>query len=369
MNPVSLWALQLLKEHEEICWYYKVPLKTPVIRIADINSAWGTWDHFTNTITISLTLITKHSWDVVLEVLKHEMAHQYVSEKFGQPNDTTHGELFKRACVKLGVSSWACKASGEIPEKIPTLRERVLSQEDERLLSKVEKLLSLAQSSNEHEALLAMDRVKQLYAVHRLDRLKRENLGDQMDSLILSCNKKKISRVESKIFAILGAHFKVKVIQTSLYDAIDCEKYKAAEILGRRENVLMAEYVYHFLMRQIESLWNERKRLLKCKGSLRTSYQMGVLSGFNEKLELVQSTVSSRQKTSVTVAEEKSLVMMENNELDQFVGLKYPRISKKSVGRGSLDASSFASGQQQGRQLNFNRPISSSKGFGGFLRG
>ena len=370
MNVEELWAAQLQREHTEISWYHQAKLSPVVIRLSDMMSTWGTWDSFFRTITISTRLVREHSWDVVLQVLKHEMAHQYVTETLGIVGDTTHGEAFQRACKKLGVAAWACRATGEIPEHIPTLRERVLSPDDERLLGRVEKLLSLAQSSNEHEALLAMERVRELYTRHNLKRLKNITKDEGMDSLYLGRKKKKTDQAEVKILSILNQHFKVRVIHTNLYDAATCERYKAAEILGRRENVILAEYVYHFLLQQSESLWVSHKRQTGCAGALRRSYQLGVLCGFAEKLSksaVVEDTVA--QTENLSASDMKSLRVVEREEMDDFVGTRYPRLAKKSYGRGRIDASSFASGQTAGRSLNLNRPLRSGGGFGGFLSG
>ena len=167
-----LRVAQLYKEHAEISWYHRAGLKPVVIQIAPMEKNWGTWDPFFRAITLSERLIKEHSWDVVLEILKHEMAHQYVSDQMGLPREASHGPAFKEACKKLGVAAWAARATGDIPDIIPSLRERVLSRDDERLLDRVEKLLSLAQSSNEHEALLAMERVRELYAKHNLDKIR-----------------------------------------------------------------------------------------------------------------------------------------------------------------------------------------------------
>jgi hypothetical protein len=341
-----------------------------MIKISDMMSTWGTWDAFYRTITLSSRLIREHSWDVVLQVLKHEMAHQYVTEVLGLTGDATHGEPFQRACKKLGVAAWACRAAGEIPEHIPTLRERVLSPDDERLLGRVEKLLSLAQSSNEHEALLAMEKVRELYTRHNLKRLKNFTNDDRMDSLYLGRKKKKTDQAEVKILSILNQHFKVRVIHTSLYDAAACERYKAAEILGLRENVILAEYVFYFLLQQCESLWKQHKRETGCAGSLRRSFQLGVLCGFDEKLSTTAKVEESvAQSESLSVADVKSLRVIERGEMDEFVASRYPRLAKKSYGRSRIDASSFASGQTAGRSLNLNRPLRSAGGFGGFLSG
>jgi hypothetical protein len=365
---IRLWVAQLYKEHHEIAWYHRLPLKPVVIRIVELSSQWGQWDPFLRTITLSMRLMKEHSWDVVLEILKHEMAHQYVSECMPIFSQKPHGNAFKEACQKLGVSSWASKATGDIPTEIPTLRMRVLSQDDQRLLERVEKLLSLATSSNEHEALLAMEKVRELYAKHNLDRIKQSLFDDAMDSLYLTKNKKKTEPTEAKILAILNDHFRVKVIHTHLYNAAKCERYKAAEILGRRENILMAEFVYHFLSQQIENLWNAHKKESRCPGSLKRSYQMGVLSGFDEKLTgtgAVEAKVASRD--GICAGDLRALQKVEQSHMADFVEMKYPRLSRKSWGGGQIDSVTFASGQSAGRSLNLNRPITSSGRFGGYL--
>lgn len=363
-----LWVAQLYKEHQEISWYHRVSLKPVVIQITEMNSRWGQWDPFFRTITLSARLIREHSWDVVLEILKHEMAHQYVTECLKVVGDTAHGDAFKQACRALGVSSWAARASGYIPETIPTLRERVLSRDDARLLERVEKLLSLAQSSNEHESLLAMERVREIYAKHNLEKIKHSIFDDSMDSLFLTKKKKKTEPTEAKILSILNDHFRVKVIHTHLYDARTCQRYKAAEILGRRENILMAEFVYHFLSQQCDTLWLMHKRLTRCQGTLRRSYQLGVLSGFDEKLsksEAVDERVAAN--AGLNHLEVKALQKIEKSQIADFVELRYPRLSKKSWGGARVDSGTFASGQSAGRSLNLNRPITSSGRFGGYL--
>lgn len=363
-----LWVAQLYKEHREIAWYHRTSLKSVVIQLADMKSAWGKWDPFYRTITLSKRLIAEHSWDVVLEILKHEMAHQFVTDCLGLTSEMAHGSAFKEACRRLGVAVWAARATGDIPEVIPTIRERVLSRDDERLLDRVEKLLSLAQSSNEHEAFLAMERVRELYAKHNLEKLKQAASIDGMDSLFLTRKKKKTEPTEAKILSILNDHFRVKVIHTHLFDAVTCERYKAAEILGRRENILMAEFVYHFLSQQCDSLWANHKKQMKCSGSLRRSYQLGVLSGFDEKLSKVDSIEEKvRLSAEISVAEIKSLQKIERSELAEFVGLRYPRISKKSWRGGHIDSGSFTTGQSAGRSLNLNKPMTSGNRFGGYL--
>src|SRR5688500_10672996 len=66
-------------------------LQPPVIALSDAASRLGQWIAATRTLEISRALVTEQPWGVVVEVLKHEVAHQFVDEALGQPDPTAHG--------------------------------------------------------------------------------------------------------------------------------------------------------------------------------------------------------------------------------------------------------------------------------------
>ena len=84
----------------------KIP--KPMIKIGCIKSYYGSWCEKTRSITLSEELLNKYPWEIVLEVLKHEMAHQYVSEILKKEDQ--HGPFFKEACRILRVKHWAQRA-------------------------------------------------------------------------------------------------------------------------------------------------------------------------------------------------------------------------------------------------------------------
>src|SRR5262245_22961242 len=135
------WSDQLYREYENVLFHFGVRLATPVIKIAPLGNNWGEWSEEARTITLSRTLIERYSWDIVIEILKHEMAHQLVSDRLGGRD--LHGPVFHQACRMLGVAPWAAAASGALPDEIPSWRERSMSREEEALLKRAEKLLAL----------------------------------------------------------------------------------------------------------------------------------------------------------------------------------------------------------------------------------
>ena len=77
-----LWTKQLYREYAHILHWYglKNALAPVALAIAPITN-YGEWRPATRTIVMADHLIRDYPWNVVLEVLKHEMAHQYVHRR------------------------------------------------------------------------------------------------------------------------------------------------------------------------------------------------------------------------------------------------------------------------------------------------
>jgi hypothetical protein len=322
-----------------------------VNRIEPLAAGWGNWDPETRSITLAHRLIEQHPWDIVVEVLKHEMAHQLAYERLGG-YESPHGAIFKDACRLLGVAGWASSASCDLPPEIPDWRQRVLTSEAERLLNRVEKLLALAESSNEHEAALAVERVRQLYAKYNLDRLAAGS-----DSAYVHCvinrRRRRIESDDSAIFGILTAHFLVRAVFTSLYDACDLCEYRVVELLGARENVLMAEYVYHFLRHKLDTLWEEYRIRTGAAALAKRSYMLGVLSGFREKLDA--SAVANAEASSTGTSQ--ALLKLADQQLEKFVATRHPRLTTRWWGSGYRDRDSYGAGVADGGNITLHRGI------------
>src|SRR5687768_14795632 len=77
-------------------------LRPPVVAYADAETRLGEWRPATRTMAISPVLVEEQPWGVVVEVLKHEMAHQYVSEVLQVFDEPPHGPAFRRTCERYG---------------------------------------------------------------------------------------------------------------------------------------------------------------------------------------------------------------------------------------------------------------------------
>lgn len=359
-----IWTEQLYREYDHVCQLYGVSLRRPLIRIERLGRAWATWDSGTRTITVNSRLIELHPWDAVVEILKHEMAHQLITDRQGPAQP--HGPEFSAACRLLRVASWAVSASGGVLDVNTVRGDRALGAEEERLLRRVEKLLALATSSNEHEALLAMQRVQEIYARHDIDRLKAHRRAE-LEILRINFKKRRVDRLASMICSILAEHFFVRVIYGRIYDAADLCSYQSVELIGTRANVSMAEFVHHFLKGRMDALWAVYRKRAAAPGRAKRDYMSGLLAGFRSKLAGSHEQVLSAAAGGLQPAETNALMALGQQELDLFIGVRYPRLGRRRWSTGYRDGQSYDAGVAEGRRIVLERPLGERAGNAGLL--
>src|SRR5262245_61107256 len=128
-------ARELRRTYEELnSCYFKGALRQPTIELSDATSRLGRWRGDVRTLEIGRACALDQPWGVVVEVLKHEMAHQYVEEVLGENAQAPHGNAFRETCTRLGVDG---SATG-----LPSMIEGAPQAGDQRLLERVAKLLA-----------------------------------------------------------------------------------------------------------------------------------------------------------------------------------------------------------------------------------
>ncbi|MEY4617445.1 MAG: hypothetical protein RJB66_2405 [Pseudomonadota bacterium] len=354
----DLWTKQLHKEYDQINWSYRLKLKKPQIIVLSAQSYYGQWDPLLRQIKISKQLIEKASWRVVIEVLKHEIAHQLVTDELGI--EEGHGPNFIRFCERLGIhkSLQKSKASLDFSRlpigSVPEVDERESSSEAYKLIQRAERLLSLAQSNNEHEALVAMEKVNELYEKYNVERLKNKVPNAEYTFLVIPLGSQKIHSIYSVICSLLSEHFFVEPILSQTFCQRSCLSVRTIELFGTFANVKMAEYVFHFLKNKVQELWLHESKKSRLPVGLKRSYQLGLLNGFNEKLSLSRR---QRYSTRDSADNNKSLVSVDDPALGLFIRDRHPRLVSKRANTRSLDRAAYSQGQKEGIRIILNKGI------------
>ncbi|MBT4762440.1 MAG: DUF2786 domain-containing protein [Bdellovibrionaceae bacterium] len=388
LSPHTAWGLQLIFEHQQICYQQNIKLPTPSFQISLGQSFWARWNPQLRLIEVSEKLILQHSWDIVVQVLKHEMAHQYVTECFKV--DDGHGSYFKHACEVLSVVKAFQTSSGALPEQLEIHVKSPLTELQRKFLSKTEKLLSLAQSDNENEAALAMQKVQELYLKYNI----ADNEQHQYKYHIIHFNKKRVAGIQSLIASILTDYYFVKCVFSEKYDPSKQDSFKTLEILGKNENVEIANYVYYFLNERCLSFWKIYQKKHSLNASQKNSYQLGLLYGFSKKLKaqkedilkkyvdhahfsstIPHSSQSSHLKKSIQAggttkkpkekidSSAKQLIHIYtqlqtlDRQLGDYVSHRFPKIKWSGRSKSSINPQSYNTGLSDGAKININKGL------------
>lgn len=310
-------------------------LRRPPIELTDSTSRLGAWVRGQRRFQLSRTLLVAHGWGILVEVLKHEMAHQFVDEVLGHGDESAHGSSFRRVCEERGFDARAVgvPSAGDGAGRAP-------------VLDRIAKLLALAESPNEHEAQAAMKAAQRLMLKYNVDEASRPNRATSFRHLGQPSGR--ISEAERILATILSEHFFVDAIWVPVWRPVEGRRGSVLEICGRLENLEMAEYAYAFLTRTAARLWDEHKRHHGIRrNAARRAFLAGVMSGFRSKLD----------EQAVKDADE-GLVWVGDSEVERYFKKRHPHVrwTKHVSSRGS---SAHRQGAEAGRRIVLHRGVSS----------
>jgi hypothetical protein len=318
---------------------FRFQLRRPRVMRVDSSGRLGLWHGGQRVIEIARSLLLEHGWGVLVEVLKHEMAHQYVDEILGQPDEAMHGAAFRRVCEERGIDA---SAAG-----VPRATAQTTAEVDQHLLERIAKLLALAQSSNEHEAQAAMSAAQRLMLKYNID-LAISGRQPAHAFRHLGEPSGRVNEAQRILAGILGDHFFVQPIWVPVWRSREGKRGSVLEICGSHANLELAEYVHSFLNLTAERLFLEYRRTPLGRGAKRLTFIAGVMAGFRDRLE------RERKKSKA-----EGLVWVGDAGLDDFFRKRHPRIrwTRYAVGHGS---EAYARGREAGAKIVLHRGISSN---------
>jgi hypothetical protein len=334
MQDLSLDLEIALLRALQACWrdlnesLFKGNLRAPHLVLSDAESRLGQWQPQHRTIEIGRAFALGNGWGQVVEVLKHEMAHQYCSEVLHE--EPGHGGAFADLCARLGIDG---RAAG-----MP-----IASEDQPKVLSRIAKLLALAGSANQHEAELAMAEAQRLMLAHNLEAAATRAYHFRH----LGTPTGRVSEHERILANILSDHFFVEVIWVPVWRAFEGKRGSVLEVCGTPVNLEMASYVYDFLLGTSDRLWDEYRSARRISNRDRRTFLAGVMVGFKDKLD--------GQRTR---HKQQGLIWVGDGDLSRWFKKRHPYIRWTHY-RGGRDSEAHAHGRAAGRDLVLHRPVTS----------
>ncbi|HSC85743.1 MAG TPA: SprT-like domain-containing protein [Polyangiaceae bacterium] len=314
--------------------YFASKLRLPQLEWTELQGELGAWVRVPRSLRLGESLL-QSSWGELLEVLKHEMAHQFVDEVLNVRDEGPHGPTFRRVCAERGIDGrarGATQAQEETPERTA-------------VLGRIARLLSLAQSDNQHEAEAAMAAARRL--------MLKYNLEQADASRERSYSFRHVGRPTGRraawqrvLGSLLGEYFFVDVIIVPVYRPAEGKRGSVLELMGTVENLEIASYVHDFLERAAEALWRSHKKQDGVSSDReRQSYLFGVMSGFREKL--------SREGKQ---AQSEGLVWRGDAALTGYAKSRHP-YQRSVSSSGRVHSAAFSAGREAGQALVLHRGL------------
>ncbi len=325
-------------------------LQKPLIRIDDLNNRWGYWSGVKKELGLSRELVLNHGWDSVKEVLLHEIAHQYTEQVLKAVDEPPHGPSFQLACERLRANP---AASGNYPP----LRKRIAGEamdHNHKMLRRIQKLFSLAQSSHPHEAEAAMLKAHELITKYNVD-LYKEDSRRGFFSIFIGRPALRHRREEYHLAHLLQDYYFVYGLWVSAYVPEKGRMGHVLEISGTSQNIRLAEYVYHFVQNYIHYQWasfNAGKRLNRYR---QTDFAVGIIEGFRSRLDGFKA-LSPAQPGS------KAPMVVQDPRLKAYLSYRYPRTVTHRYTVINQDKKVWNAGIKAGKKLVIYKGITERAG-------
>ncbi|MFT6070447.1 MAG: hypothetical protein ACJAT2_000753 [Bacteriovoracaceae bacterium] len=288
-------------------------------------------------IGINKNLVYLAKPEVLKNILRHELAHLYIFLTKG-PDEQAHGSSFREVCKKFGWGPEVSSAYADIKE------ENKLSSapEFEKILSRIEKLLSLAKSANQHEATAATAKANELLMKYNLELYKKDPTEAEEEVYVKNIYEAKRTNVQMNALYEILIHFYIQPVLNRT------TKKVYLEAIGSRVNVEMADYLAKFFVAEFERLYKDSG----LKGvSAKNSFIKGIAEGFSSK-------IIAQKKSDPGLS--KELVKLEN-VLKSQVRMVYSRMGSSASSTKKVDEKARALGLKAGKDLKIKKGINQAK--------
>jgi predicted SprT family Zn-dependent metalloprotease len=277
---------------------------------------------------------------VVRDILSHELAHYLTHIIYGEVRP--HGQEFHQVCAEFNFSKEISSATLNMVLSNESKQGDLAS---ERILEKIKKLFSLAQSSNPHESQLATLKANKLLLQHHLNYVQDQKSPIYMERVLHR------PRKDAKILAIQSIlkHFMVLSVVSQGH------KTCCLEVSGSLTNVELAIYVSHYLDREFDHLWREAQKEFNLSGiRAKNSFFRGIGQGYEEKMK--------SNKMDFSPEDQKSLMVLARE--NQMKASQIYKHLSHSTTQQKNDPRAQEAGQKKGRNLSIKNAVSSHKVMG-----
>jgi hypothetical protein len=217
------------------------------------------------------------------------------------------------------------------------------------IIEKLRKLLRLGESSNMHEAELAMQRAQEIATKWRISLSELSETEQNAEAYTREDRRRKRTFHQRFVDWIVRKHFNVHVI---------LKGDGGVWYVGKPSDIEFAKFVNDYLCAEFPRQWGFFRKT--CGAAHMHTFFHGMWKGLDEKLTEARKATEAREFIGRPDAANKYalVVVSDQRALASAVHGFFPRLGRG--GRGNLytnNAASFAGGHAAGRNVNISRPL------------
>lgn len=248
-----------------------------------------------------------------------------------------------------------------------------MAQDMNAILTRIQKLLALSQSPNEHEAAAASAKAQDLLFKYNLsifdvDASGQRSVGERYGRRTVLLGKKR--DVLNWRRDLLRSLARLNFCRT--VDVIGAEW---TNLIGEEHNATVVLNLYDYLFATIERLsaegWEATKRENGGKAPIvwsevvhnyvsqhaknyRSSFSHGAVHAVIDRL-------NSQRKDSEAASDSSALVVISEQELNEAIDFHFNKLVRRKESRADLDARAFGAGKEAGKNISLMDQVDSGK--------
>ncbi len=216
----------------------------------------------------------------------------------------------------------------------------------EKIIEKIQKLLALSNSSNEHEAKLAMENANKMLMKYNLS---MKDVRD-VQSDILEHVVERSGRISKWKIVLLQSIAELNFCEVIYMHRTN--QPKDLLLVGKDHNIIVSIEVYRYLVQFLDRNVKENTKHIECKNSYRVGFALAIRQRANQ-------IISERKSEGVnghSGEECKDLILVEKHAVDQYLSEQDVKSQKSSL-KNDYDFESFMKGSLDGQNISLNQQI------------
>lgn len=223
-------------------------------------------------------------------------------------------------------------------------------QANKQVIERIQKLLALSQSSNEHEAALALAKAQALLAEHNLSMAEVQvRTGGKASYL-------------QRHFMLAGQDQWRRGLMTMLArfnfcDVVYWRGTAKVAVVGESENIEAVSMMYRFIEEQLEHLASAGyARYVRLGGqshvrSWKSSFYLGALQTITQRLQ------AERAKLEASSNNCRALLVVKDTDLKEAMERLHPEVRRRAVRYAANAPDGLSAGREAGHQVRFRGEV------------